>query len=130
MPDPDDYMCDHIAASKLAFDAAFMATVPHYVTKYPAIDKVAPIYYMETAAGAGFEPTEYVDITDYYEKKLEMLHCHQSQEVWLREHDNCDYSNELRILSEYRGMQCRVKYAEAFRACLVSNRIVPYRVLP
>lgn len=130
MPDPDDYMCDHVAASKLAFDAAFMATVPHYFTKYPATNKICPIYYMETAAGVNFNPTEYVDITPYYEKKVEMLLCHESQAVWLKEHDNVDYTNECRLLSEFRGMQCKVQYAEAFRPCIVSHRLVPYRILP
>ena len=130
IPDPDDYMCDHIAASKLAFDAAFMATVPHYITKYPAIDNITPIYYMATAAGINFTPTEYVDITDVYEKKLEMLHCHESQEVWLRDHDGVDYTKECRILSEYYGLHAHVDYAEGFRPCLVAHRIRTERVLP
>lgn len=127
---PNDYMCDHVAASKLAFDAAFVASCPHYITKYPAISNLAPIYYMTTAAEMGFIPTEYVDITDVYEKKIQMLLCHESQEKWLREHDNVDYTNECRIMSEFRGMQCKVKYAEAFAPCLVSHRITTKRVLP
>ncbi|MBQ7897683.1 MAG: PIG-L family deacetylase [Clostridia bacterium] len=130
IPDPEDYMCDHVAASKLAFDAAFMATCPHYFTKYPATDKITPIYYMATAAGINFNPTEYVDITEFYEKKLQMLHCHESQEIWLRDHDGVDYTKECRILSEYYGLQCHKDYAEAFRPCLVSHRIVTERMLP
>ena len=77
-----------------------------------------------------FIPTEYVDITDVYEKKIQMLLCHESQEKWLREHDNVDYTNECRIMSEFRGMQCKVKYAEAFAPCLVSHRMTTKRVLP
>lgn len=130
IPDPDDYMCDHVAASKLAFDAAFMATVPHYITKYPAIDNITPIYYMSNAAGINFTPTEYVDITDFYEKKLEMLHCHESQEIWLRDHDGVDYTKECRVLAEFYGLHCKADYAEAFRPCLVSHRLRSYRVLP
>ena len=130
IPDPDDYMCDHVAASKLAFDAAFMATVPHYETAHPASEKICPIYYMETCSGVGFVPTEWVDISDVYQTKYDMLMCHKTQEVWLREHDHCDYANELRILAEFRGMQCKVKYAEAFKQCIVGHRIVPYRMLP
>ena len=125
-----DYMCDHVASSKLAFDAAFMATVPHYETKFPAIDKIAVIYYMGTASEFGFNPTEYVDITDYYDTKIKMLMCHESQEVWLREHDHVDYTNECRILAEFRGMQCKVKYAEAFEPCLVAHRVRTERLLP
>ncbi len=130
LTDPEDYMCDHVAASKLAFDAAFMATVPHYYTKYPAIDDITPIYYMATAAGVNFTPTEYVDITDVYDKKMEMLHCHESQESWLRDHDGVDYTKECRILSEYYGNQCHCDYAEGFRPCLVAHRLRPYRMLP
>lgn len=130
IPDPDDYMCDHVAASKLAFDAAFMATVPHYFTKYPAIDKMCPIYYMETASGVNFTPTEYVDITEYHDKKIEMLHCHESQEVWLRDHDGVEYIRECRILDEFYGLHCHKTYAEAFRPCLVVHRLTTERVLP
>ena len=128
--DPNDYMCDHVAASKLAFDAAFMATVPHYITKYPAIDKICPIYYMATDSGINFTPTEYVDITPYYDKKIEMLRCHESQDSWLREHDGIEYTNDCRILAEFYGMQCKVQYAEAFRPCLVDHRLRTYRTLP
>ena len=128
--DPEDYMTDHVAASKLAFDAAFMATVPHYITNYPAIDEFCPIYYMANGAGINFMPTEYVDLTEFYEKKLEMLHCHQSQEAWLRDHDGIDYTKECRVLSEYYGLHCNSDYAEAFRPCLVAYRLRSYRMLP
>lgn len=128
--DPEDYMTDHVAASKLAFDAAFMATVPHYITNYPAIDEFCPIYYMANGAGINFMPTEYVDITEFYEKKIEMLHCHQSQESWLRDHDGIDYTKECRVLSEYYGLHCNADYAEAFRPCLVAYRLRSYRMLP
>lgn len=127
---PDDYMCDHVAASHLVFDASFMATVPHYETRHPAISTVAPIFYMETAGGVNFNPTEYVDITDVYETKLKMLLCHESQAKWLKEHDNVDYANELRVLAEFRGMQSGCKYAEAFRPCMVNLRMRTKRLLP
>lgn len=128
---PDyDYMCDHVAASKLAFDASFMATCAHYVTKYPAADKIATIYYMAPAAGVNFIPDLYVDITDVHEKKLEMLHCHQSQEAWLRDHDHVDYTREMRVLDEFYGLHCHAEYAEAFCVCKVSHRQVAERLLP
>ncbi len=127
---PNDYMCDHNAASRLAFDASFMATCPHYETKYPAIDKIAPIYYVGTGSDLGFNPTEYVDITEFYDTKVKMLLLHKSQEEWLREHDGVDYTEECRLVAEYRGMQCKAKYAEAFEPCLVAHRIISHRILP
>jgi len=127
---PDDYMCDHVAASKLVFDAAFMASVPHYMPEIPATDKVVPIYYMETAYGIDFVPTEYVDITEFFDKKIEMLLCHKSQSQWLEEHDNVDYTEGSRIISMFRGLQCGVKYAEAFVQCKAALKMVPQRLLP
>ena len=127
---PNDYMGDHNTASALAFDASFMATCPHYETKYPAIDKIAPIYYMGTGSDINFAPTEYVDITDVFDTKVKMLLEHKSQEEWLRLHDGVDYTEELRLTAEFRGMQCKCKYAEAFMPCLVAHRIVSKRLLP
>ena len=46
--DPDDYMPDHVATSKLVFDAAFTATLPNYHVKTPGHAKMVPIYYMDT----------------------------------------------------------------------------------
>ena len=72
--DPDDYMPDHVATAKLVFDAAFTATLPNYhVEGAEGAAKMVPIYYMDTLAGVGFNPTEYVDVTPYIDKKLEML---------------------------------------------------------
>ena len=61
---PTDYMPDHVAVSKLVFDASFLATVPHYESKEMNPAKLVPIYYMENARGFEFIPTEFVDITD------------------------------------------------------------------
>ncbi len=78
---PEDYMKDHMEVSRAVFDASFAATVPNYnkVAGEDAHHKVAPIYYMDTLAGVGFLPTEYVDISDYIEKKIQMNDCQQSQ---------------------------------------------------
>ncbi|HAZ20030.1 MAG TPA: hypothetical protein DCY75_07680 [Clostridiales bacterium] len=127
---PDDYMCDHEATSKLTFDAAFMATVPHYETNYPATNDVVPIFYMDAAQGVNFQPTEYVDITDVFDQKIEMLLCHESQAKWLWEHDRNDYTQSTRVLASFRGMQCGVKYAEGFRQCMVGLKLRPKRYLP
>ena len=65
---PDDYMPDHTATSRLVFDACFTATVPHYETGEKQVSRLTPIYYMDTLAGVEFNPTEYVDVTPYIDK--------------------------------------------------------------
>ena len=127
---PDDYMPDHNATSRLVFDACFSATVPHYQTAVPGVAKLTPIYYMDTTGNMGFVPTEYVDITPYIETKLDMIRCHKSQVEWLKDHDNIDFPEISRINSAYRGIQCGVEYAEAFRQCMVYLKGTTKRYLP
>ena len=123
---PNDYMPDHTAVSRLVFDASFSATVPHYKTSVDKPARLVPIYYMEPLMGLDFTPTEYVDISDYMEKKIDMLNCHKSQIVWMREHDGIDFPDMIKTSSKYRGFQ----YAEAFTQCLVYLKGTVKRMLP
>lgn len=133
---PDDYMPDHTAVSRLVFDASFTATLPNYKYKArlsnpdapPA--KLVPIYYMDTLAGVNFVPEEFVDITEEIDLKLQMLECHESQLVWMREHDNIDFADMVKTCSRYRGYQCGAEYAEGFRQCKVYLKGTTKRFLP
>lgn len=134
---PDDYMPDHTAVSRLVFDASFTATLPNY-TDYPHVysdpkgapARVVPIYYMDTLAGVNFVPTEFVDISEQIDLKLQMLECHASQLVWMREHDNIDFADMVKTCSRYRGYQCGADYAEGFRQCQAYLKGTTKRLLP
>ena len=128
--DPDDYMPDHTAVSRLVFDASFTATLPNYPTKVDKVAKLVPIYYMDTLAGVNFNPTEFVDIADEIDLKINMLECHESQLVWMREHDGIDFADMVRTCSRYRGYQCGAEYAEGFRQCQVYLKGSAKRYLP
>ncbi|PYI56440.1 PIG-L deacetylase family protein [Paenibacillus flagellatus] len=129
---PEDYMKDHMEVSKAVFDASFSATVPHYEADEPAPPdiKAAPIYYMDTLAGVGFLPTEYVDISDQIETKIRMNAAHESQIKWLYEHDGIDFLDFVRTVSKFRGLQCGVAYAEGFVQCRSWPRLTTARLLP
>lgn len=127
---PTDYMPDHTAVSKLVFDASFTATLPNYPPKTETPARLVPIYYMDTLAGVDFVPTEFVDITDEIDLKLQMLECHASQLVWMREHDGIDFADMVKTCSKYRGYQCGAKYAEGFRQCNVYLKNTTKRLLP
>ena len=92
--------------------------------------KLVPIYYMDTLAGVNFVPTEFVDISEEIDLKLEMLECHESQLVWMREHDNIDFADMVRTCSRYRGYQCGAEYAEGFRQCQAYLKGTTKRLLP
>ncbi len=127
---PDDYMPDHTAVSRLVFDACFTATLPNYHVKTEGAARLVPVYYMDTLAGVNFNPTEYVDVTDVIDKKIEMLNCHESQIVWMRDHDHIDFPDMVRTCSRYRGYQCGADYAEGFRQCQVYLKGTTKRLLP
>ena len=89
-----------------------------------------PLYYTDTDYCINMIPTEYVDITDEIDIREQMAACHESQVVWLKEHDGYDLIAGQRKRAESRGVQCGVAYAEGFTPALVSGRLRPYRVLP
>ncbi|MBQ7125127.1 MAG: PIG-L family deacetylase [Clostridia bacterium] len=134
---PNDYMPDHTAVARLVFDASFTATLPNYTDyphRYSSPDgepaKLVPIYYMDTLAGVDFNPTEYVDISEEIDLKIKMLECHESQLVWMREHDGIDFADMVKTCSRYRGYQCGADYAEGFRQCQVYLKGTTKRLLP
>ena len=125
-----DYMPDHNEVSNLVEAAIFFATVPLYETDSAPTVAVAPLYFMDTLGGVGFVPTEYVDISDVHQTKLDALGCHESQVGWLLEHDGTDTLGNTRISDLYRGNQCGVKAAEGFRQSLRYLRLRTSRLLP
>ena len=127
---PNDYMGDHNEISKLVFECSFYATFANLESSRPRHGRVTPIFYMDTIAGLGFVPTEYVDITDTMDTKVAMLEAHETQLAWLRDHDNVDIVDEMRVAARCRGQQCGVRYAEGFRQCLTWLRGTTSRLLP
>jgi LmbE family N-acetylglucosaminyl deacetylase len=127
---PDDYHPDHRVVSSLVFDTSFIASLPNIETNQPAHSIVPPLYYMDTLAGKGFHPTEYVDIGSTIDIKRQMLACHQSQLKWLKDHDNIDVIEFMEVVARTRGFQCNVLYAEGFRQADVWPRTPPGRLLP
>ncbi len=127
---PNDYMTDHVETSRLALDSSFLATLPLFETGSAHHDTVAAVAYMETMTGNDFVPTEFVDISSHIKTKLAMLGQHVSQLEWLAEHDGVDMVDQIRTVSQFRGLQCGVKYAEGFVPCNVWLRARPARFLP
>lgn len=126
-----DYMNDHIQTYWATYRASFAASCPHFD---PADERraaaITPIFHMDTVSGAGFLPTEYVDISDVIETKLEALSCHKSQVKWMLDHDNIDFLDFVRTCSKVRGYQCGAAYAEGFRVNRNYLRMTTKRMLP
>jgi LmbE family N-acetylglucosaminyl deacetylase len=127
---PDDYHPDHRACSDLVFAASFLSTLPHVLPHIPPQSSVATLFYMDSLAGAGFTPEYYVDISETYDQKLDMLRKHQSQLQWLKDHDGIDILEFVDTVARRRGLECGAERAEGFRAARVWPRIKPHRLLP
>ena len=127
---PQDYMADHTTTGELVRDAGFYSASPLFKTQHDAHNKIPPVLFMDTVMGMGFQPTEYVDISETFPQKKEMIRCHASQLQWLKEHDNIDIVQVIEKVAAFRGLQCGAQYAEGFCQYDVWPRKVPRRVLP
>ena len=132
---PHDYNPDHEITSKIINDIQVMIPIAKIETEEPPCDKFPAVYYFEPAKGMGFVPTEYVDITDYFDTKCQMFLCHESQKQWMADNyagfsvDDA-FVESVKIAAQYRGMQCGVKYAEGFIRNGDAYRMTPARLLP
>ncbi len=127
---PNDYHSDHNGVTQLVLHATFAATVPHFETGHPYLPKLPMVYFMDTLFGLNFQPTDYVDISDYIGTKKEMLSKHQSQLAWLKEHDEVDIVENMVTVNRFRGLQCNVLYAEGIQKFQVWGRTAPGTLLP
>jgi LmbE family N-acetylglucosaminyl deacetylase len=73
-----------------------------------------------------------VDISSTMDRKIAMLECHQSQLVWLMEHDNLDVVEMMKTVAKFRGLSCQgqVAYAEGFQRLDAWGRNPVSRLLP
>lgn len=132
---PHDYNPDHMLTSKIINDIQVMLPIAKIETKEKPWEIMPSVYYFEPAKGMGFVPTDYVDISDFFETKRRMLLCHESQQQWMADNyagfsAEDTFIEDMRITSAYRGMQCGVKYAEAFIRCNDAYRMTAARLLP
>ncbi|MBM7566186.1 PIG-L deacetylase family protein [Paenibacillus sacheonensis] len=129
---PEDlYNPDHTITGRMANDVAIMTTVPNIKTASPPLAKIPIVYFIESVAGLGFQPEEYVDITDTFEAKKEMLAEHKSQiGDWLQDQYGSNAMEMIEITSRFRGIQCGVLYAEGFIRAKAYPRNIAGSLLP
>ncbi len=122
---PVDYMPDHEMTSLLVRDACFNAPIPNYKTAAadPAapLDAIPHLYYVDAIEGVDWfgrpQPAGFVvDVSEQFERKLEMLACHESQRGWLlKQHGMDEYLESCRRWGASRGGDIGTDYGEAFR---------------
>lgn len=127
---PNDYHDDHVITSQIVVDATFKASIPLYEADGRHLALAPPVFFMETISGLRFEPTDFVDITPVFERKLATFGKHESQVAYLREHYDQDFTEQIDAIARVRGFQCGVRYAEGFTQLQRWPRMQTRRLLP
>ena len=129
-PPPVDYNTDHMAASQIAFHSCLLSAVRTIFTDHDPLPCSPALYYMDALTGLEWQPTHYVDICAVFERKCELLSLHKSQMLNMQTAGGWDLIKYSRIVGAFRGLQCGVEHAEAFKLALAWPRLRPGNWLP
>jgi N-acetylglucosamine malate deacetylase 1 len=121
---PQDYMEDHMNASRLAVTAAFARGMPNFTTipLRPSVDSEMTVYHamphgLCDQIGQAIRPSIFVNTTSVHAAKRAALAAHQSQKAWLDVSQGMD--SYLRVMDEMSlavgKMSRRFKHAEGWR---------------
>ena len=127
---PVDYNTDHIVTSQIVFHAVMLSSVTTIFTDHAPLAELPVLYYMDSTAGFEWQPSHYVDITGVWERKCELLNLHESQMINMQQFGGWDLVKFSRIMGQFRGLQSRVEYAEAFKPALAWPRVRAGNWLP
>jgi LmbE family N-acetylglucosaminyl deacetylase len=125
-----DYNPDHSISGMIVDECLHMAGVPNIKTGAVPTDHIPPLYFMDTMAGIGFEPELYVDISSVFDRKVEAVRKHASQNLWMKDLFGYEMESFLEIPARFRGLQAGVKMAEAFRPSYRWGRMFTRHLLP
>jgi LmbE family N-acetylglucosaminyl deacetylase len=136
---PDDYHSDHVITSRLVTATVQMAWAPPPGLEGPPLRKPVPVALMVSANGINFIPEDYVDVSDVWDTKLEMVSQHRTQYMPGPDYNKSMVKEPLdqyslmrltRVMDEFYGLACWCRYAEAFRWWRAADRLLPRRLLP
>ncbi|NBD22269.1 PIG-L deacetylase family protein [Paenibacillus glycinis] len=127
---PEDASTDHAVTGKIVSEV--MLSIPGKLipADEPPIAKNPSLFYYSSAAGIGFLPEAYVDISDVFPVKKEALSKHASQFNWMDVYQTHNLINILEIADKFRGLQAGCQYAEGFRAFRIHGYMPNFKLLP
>jgi len=110
----EDAHPDHLATTEMTEAARFWAKLTK--TELPGLPYYPPriYYYFCTHLRKVFVPNFVVDISDYIEKKLEVIRCYESQVIAGRPTSPYSFVESLRHRAAALGISSGVEFAEGF----------------
>jgi LmbE family N-acetylglucosaminyl deacetylase len=111
----NDYHPDHLATGQILWNVRVMAVQQNLPTQHPPAEVIPDLYFIDTLAGIGFAPEDYVDISETMDTKRKMLASHASQIELMKARYGMTFLEFMEICTAFRGVQAGVRYAECFR---------------
>lgn len=113
----EDMHPDHRATSRLVSNAYYMASLPLVETDYEPHDPDNVYFFGKPTSE--FEPSVFIDISDYQERKERAIDHHESQVEFLESHGGIDAEFDnliggVRAEARVLGKRTGVEYAEGF----------------
>jgi LmbE family N-acetylglucosaminyl deacetylase len=127
---PEDPSTDHNTTAEVVGRILLSLPGKNVPADEPPIQKFPTLFHWDTAAGVHFRPELYVDISATFEDKIKALECHRSQFDWMDTFQIHTLTEHCRIMSEFRGLQAGVRYAEGFRPFRIHGYMPDFRTLP
>ena len=129
-PPPSDYNVDHIRAGEITAHAALLSAINSLDIGEPPLPRAPVVMYMDSIVGLDFQPSYYVDVTDAFQRKCDLLRFHRSQMLSQPNITGWDLVEHAEIVGRFRGLQCGVPYAEGFRPVLRTPLLGAGSLLP
>ncbi len=127
---PDDPSTDHAMIGKLVTRVILGLPSKLIPADEAPITKKPSVFFWDTASGVNFMPEAYVDITEFFEQKIEALKKHESQTGWMGEFIEESLPELCRVTAQFRGMQTGCRYAEGFTAFRIQGFMPDFKLLP
>ncbi len=128
--DPADYHPEHRVTTALVQESSLLARQYVVETESPVIQTHSEIICMDTVAGVGFRPEQFVDISDVIETKRNMMLAYESEIKAWEDDPVMPWMEWMEVTARYRGIQVGMRYAEAFRPLHTWGSLSSERRLP
>ena len=126
----EDYNLDHTTVHALVRQCAMHACLPVIRTESEPLGQSPAVFLVEPHGPFAFPATHYVDISDFFERKAELLRCHRSQEEAFQKAFHMGLREVCAKLDVYRGDLVGCRYAECFAPMPARGAVKAFNVLP
>jgi LmbE family N-acetylglucosaminyl deacetylase len=126
----DDYNQDHATTHVLVRHCAMQSCLPVIPTGSEPLAQHPAVFVCPPHGPFPFVPTHFVDITDYEQRKVELLGLHRSQEQAMQQATGAGFAELCAKPDSYWGQQVGCEFAECFapmrsRGAVKANNVLP-----